>query len=169
MNESLRNEKLAIFGGEPVRRERMPPRLALGDEEVRMIKEVVAYYREQEIDPGYQGPFEKLYTDAFVAMMGGGYADAVATGTASLYVALAALDLPKGSEVIISPITDPGSLSAIILNGLKPRLADAKPDNYNMGVAEFTARIGPNVAGLVLVHSIGQAAQDVADIVASAA
>jgi len=37
MNESLRNEKLAIHGGEPVRRERMPPRLALGDEEVRMI------------------------------------------------------------------------------------------------------------------------------------
>ena len=79
-----RNERLAIHGGEPVRRTRMPPRLALGDDEVRMIQQVVAYYREQEVDPGYQGPFEKLYTDAFVAMMGGGYADAVATGTASL-------------------------------------------------------------------------------------
>jgi len=93
MSESLRNERLAIHGGEPVRRERMPPRRALGDEEVRMIQEVISYYRENDVDPGYQGPFEKLYTDAFVAMMGGGYADAVATGTSSLFIALAALDL----------------------------------------------------------------------------
>src|SRR5690348_13543719 len=100
MEEEGRNETLAIFGGPPVRSERMPPRAALGADELRMIQECVAYYREREIDPGYQGPFEKLYTDAFVAMMGGGYADAVATGTAALFVALAALDLPKGSEVL---------------------------------------------------------------------
>ena len=50
------------------------------------------------------------YTDAFVKFMGGGYADAVATGTASLYIAVAALELPAGSEVIVSPVTDPGSL-----------------------------------------------------------
>ena len=86
-----RNEKLAVHGGEPVRTARMPPRLALGDEEVRMVQEVLAYYREHEVDPGYQGPFEKLYTDRFCEIMGGGYADAVATGTASLFVALAAL------------------------------------------------------------------------------
>ena len=129
MSERAQNERLAILGGEPVRRERMPPRRALGDAEVRMIQEVISYYRENEVDPGYQGPFEKLYTDAFVAMMGGGYADAVATGTASLFIALAALDLPRDSEVLVSPITDPGSISAIILNGLKPRLCDSKPDS----------------------------------------
>jgi perosamine synthetase len=159
MADSLRNETLAMFGGEPVRRERMPPRLALGDEEVRMIQQAVAYYRESEMDPGYQGPFEKLYTDAFVEMMGGGYADAVATGTASLFVALAALDLPKGSEVLVSPITDPGSLSAIILNGLKPRLCDSKPDSYNIGVGQVRERLGPNVSAVLLVHAAGQAAE----------
>ena len=88
---------------------------------------VLDYYAERKIDPGYQGVFEKLYTDAFVEMMGGGYADAVATGTAALYVAVAALDLPKGSEVMVSPITDPGTLAAVVLNGLKPRLVDSKP------------------------------------------
>ena len=154
-----RNETLAIDGGRPVRQTRMPPRLALGDEEVRMIQEVIAYYRERQIDPGYQGPFEKLYTDAFVAMMGGGYADAVATGTASLFVALAALDLPKGSEVLISPITDPGSLSAIILNGLKPRLCDSKPDSFNIGVEQVVERLGPSVSAICVVHSAGQAAE----------
>jgi perosamine synthetase len=162
-----RNERLAIHGGEPVRSRRMPPRLALGDDETRMIQQVIAYYREHEIDPGYQGPFEKLYTDAFVAMMGGGYADAVATGTASLFVALAALDLPKDSEVLISPITDPGSLSAIILNGLKPKLCDSKPGSYNIGVDEVLARLTPEVSAICLVHAAGQAAE--ADKIVAAA
>src|ERR1700757_2014953 len=146
MSNPSRNERLAIHGGEPVRGERMPPRRALGDEEARMVNEVIAYYREQQVDPGYQGPFEKLYTDAFVSMMGGGYADAVATGTASLFVSLAALDLPKGSEVLVSPITDPGSMSAIILNGLRPRLCDSQPDSYNIGAAQVLERLGPNVS-----------------------
>lgn len=162
-----RNEKLAIYGGEPIRRTHMPPRLALGDDEVRMIEQVIAYYREQQVDPGYQGPFEKLYTDAFVAMMGGGYADAVATGTASLFVALAALDLPKGSEVLISPITDPGSLSAIILNGLKPKLCDSMPDSYNIGLDQVLARLTPEVSAICLVHAAGQAAE--ADQIVAAA
>jgi perosamine synthetase len=153
------NEVLAIQGGEPVRRERMPPRLALGEDEVRMIQEVIAYYRERQVDPGYQGAFEKLYTDGFVQMMGGGYADAVATGTAALYVSLAALDLPKGSEVLVSPITDPGTLSSVILNGLKPRLFDSKPNSYNVGVEQFLERLGPNVSAAIIVHAAGQAAE----------
>jgi perosamine synthetase len=152
-------ETLAALGGEPVRKERMPPRIALGDDEIRMIQECLAYYREREMDPGYQGPFEKLYTDAFVAMMGGGYADAVATGTGALYVALAALELPKGSEVLVSPITDPGTLSAIILNGLKPRLCDSRPDSYNIGLEQVRERLTPNVSAIVIVHAAGQAAE----------
>lgn len=157
--DDARKDTLAIFGGEPVRTAPMPRRIALGDDEVRMIQECLAYYRERELDPGYQGPFEKLYTDAFVAMMGGGYADAVATGTASLYVALAALDLPKGSEVLVSPITDPGTLSAIILNGLKPRLCDSKPDSYNIGLEQVRERLTADVSAIVLVHAAGQAAE----------
>ena len=86
---------LAIYGGEPVRKTPMPPRLALGEDERRMVLEVLDYYAERKVDPGYQGAFEKVYTDAFVEMMGGGYADAVATGTAALYVAVAALDLAE--------------------------------------------------------------------------
>ncbi len=163
-----RNSSLAIHGGEKLRKDPMPPRQALGPAELDMIQQVLNYYREQKVDPGYQGPFEKLYTDAFVEFMGGGYADAVSTGTAALYVSLAALDLPKGSEVLVSPITDPGTLSAIILNGLKPRLVDARPDSYNTDTAQVVARMGPNVSGLVLVHSIGQAVQGVEEIVAEA-
>ena len=157
-----REARPAIAGGEPTRRKPMPPRSAFGPSEVVAIHEVVAYYREQRLDPGYQGVFEKRYTDVFVEFMGGGYADAVATGTAALFVAIAALNLPAGSEVIVSPITDPGSLAAIVLNRLVPRVADSEPDSYNIGVEQFVSRITPNVRAVMVVHSIGRAADIVA-------
>jgi perosamine synthetase len=124
---------------------------------VAMLEEAIGYYRERDLDPGYQGPFEKLYTDAFVAMMGGGYADSVATGTASVFLSIAALDLPKGSQVIVSPITDPGTLSSITMNGLRPRLADARPNDYNMGVEQFLDRVTPEVSAVLVVHASGRA------------
>lgn len=154
-------------GGDPVRSRPMPPRFALGEAEIALIHEAIAHYQERKVDPGYQGVFEKRYTDAFVKFMGGGYADAVATGTASLYIAIAALDLPAGSEVIVSPITDPGTLSAIILNNLVPRLADSESGTFNMGPEQFVTRITPNTRAVMLVHSLGTAA-DVVGLVKEA-
>lgn len=136
----------------------MPGRLALGDEEAAAIQKVITYYRERQLDPGYQGFFEQRYTAAFVDRMGGGYADAVATGTAALFVAVAALDLPPGSEVLVSPITDPGTLSAIILAGLVPKVMDSSPNSFNVGAEEFAARCTGNVRAAIVVHSLGRAA-----------
>jgi perosamine synthetase len=150
--------RLAIEGGHPVRGWPMPPRCALGKAEAEALQEAVAYYSDKKVDPGYQGIFENRYTDAFVGFMGGGYADAVATGTAALYIAIAALRLPRGSEVIVSPVTDPGCLSAIVLNGLIPRLADSAPGSFNLGVEQFIARVTPNVRAVMVVHSLGRAA-----------
>jgi dTDP-4-amino-4,6-dideoxygalactose transaminase len=143
----------------------MPPRRAVGDGEAAAIQQVLAYYHGTQFDPGYQGAFEKRYTDAFVKCMGGGYADAVATGTAALFVAIAALRLPRGSEVAVSPITDPGTISAIIMNGLVPRLIDSAPGTYNIGVEELLSRLSPNVRAVLVVHSLGRPA-DIKAIIA---
>lgn len=149
---------LAIHGGALVRTQPMPPRFALGPAEEAMIAECLDYYRSREVDPGYQGHFEERYCRAFEAYLGGGHADAVATGTAALYVAIAALDLPKGSHVLVSPITDPGTLSAIVLNGLVPKLMDSMPGKYHVGPEQLAARVGAQVKAAVVVHSAGQAA-----------
>src|SRR5438067_994972 len=66
---------------------------------------------------------------------------------------------PKGSEVLVSPITDPGSLAAIVLDGLKPRLVDSKPASYNIGLQQFVERITPDVSAALVVHSAGQACE----------
>ncbi len=156
---------LAIDGGSKIRETPMPARFALGPAEREWVDKVFAHYAPLGIDPGYQGHFEELYCAAFARFMGGGHADAVATGTSALYVALAALGLPAGSEVLVSPITDPGSISAIVLNGLVPRLVDSAPGSYNVDAERVRERIGPKVRAAMIVHSTGQAA-DIAPIAA---
>jgi perosamine synthetase len=155
------NDRLAIEGGPKIRTEPMPKRRALGPSERRMLQEALQFYQERGEDPGYQGHFEKLYTDAFVQSMGGGYADAVSTGTSALYVALAAMQLRPGSEVLVSPITDPGTLGAIILNGLRVKLMDSRPGSYNVGADQLLPRISNDTSAVVIVHAAGQACPDI--------
>ena len=150
---------LAAQGGKPVRSTPMPARMAFGPDEMGMVQEVFAYYQQRQGDPGYQGHFEQRYCADFCRMMGGGYADAVATGTAAVYVAIAALGLPAGSEILVSPITDPGSVNAVIQAGCRPKLVDSKPGHYNVGPEQIAARIGPNTKAALVVHSTGQAAE----------
>ena len=83
----------------------MPFREAFGGEEIKSVKKVISYYRKKNADPPYRGKFEKDFTSSFAKYMGGGYSCAVATGTASVYVALQALKLKPKSEVLISPFT----------------------------------------------------------------
>jgi len=147
---------LAVEGGMPVRAEPMPARMALGSNCIDIMQEVISTYKSQGLDPGYQGVYEQSYCQDFAVYQGGGYADAVATGTLALFVAIAALNLPKGSHVLVSPITDPGTLSAITMNNLVPKLVDSAPMDYNIGVEQVLDRIDDKVSALVAVHSVGK-------------
>ncbi|MGC3996947.1 MAG: DegT/DnrJ/EryC1/StrS family aminotransferase [Anaeromyxobacter sp.] len=150
---------LALHGGPPVRREPMPARRALGPAERAAIEAALDECQASGRELGYQGPQEEAYTAAFVAYQGvPGHADAVATGTAGLYVALAALQLPRGSHVLVSPVTDPGTLNAVVLNGLVPVLVDAQPGSYLMGAEQAAARLTPAARALLVVHANGLAA-----------
>lgn len=156
MTNCVDTQTLAINGGNPVRKKKMPVRVAFGEDEVASLMRAVDYYRSKEQDPPYQGYFEQKFCDAFVDFLGGGYADAVATGTAAVYVALATLELPKKSEVVISPATDSGPLNSIIFQGFVPVVADSKPNSYNMGVEQFLERVTPNTKAVLAVHLGGE-------------
>ena len=85
------SKQLAIYGGKPYRKSLMPPRIAFGKGERHSLENALQYYKEKNSDPGYQGFFEEKYCKLFTKFMKGGYADCVATGTAALYTAIAAL------------------------------------------------------------------------------
>ncbi len=136
----------------------LPMRMAFGEAELEAIRSVFDHYASSGLDYGYQGYFEQMYTDFFVEYQGGqGYADAVSSGTAAVYVALASLQLPKGSKVVVSPITDPGTINAIILQNLTPVVADAGEWSYNTNVNEILKVMDDSVRAIVIVHSAGKA------------
>ena len=69
-------DTLAIHGGQPIRQQRMPPRLAFDKDEIASVMAAMEYYREKDQDPPYQGHFEERFCEAFADYMGGGFADA---------------------------------------------------------------------------------------------
>ena len=160
--------ELAISGGSPVRAEPMPPRYSIGDGEREMLQQMFDYYYSRGLDPGYDGIFEEQYCETIVEYMGGGFADAVCSGTAAVYVAIKALELPQDCEVVISPITETGSVNPIILAGHKPVLADSKPHHYNVDAEQVFSCFTSKTAAVVLVHCAGQPVTEVEDIVKEA-
>ncbi len=151
----IAQSKLAIHGGEKVRTEPMPYRQQFGPAELEMVTRVFHESWEKGLDFGYQGEWETRYTESFCRFQGGGFADAVCTGTAAVYLALQALGIEPGSEVIVSPVTDPGSISAVVLQGCRLRIADAEPDSFNVGPEQFEAALTDRTRAAVITHMAG--------------
>ena len=75
-----------------------------------------------------------------------------------MHIALGALELPAGSEVITSSITDMGSLTGILYQGLVPVFADVDPDTLNMDAASVIRLITDKTRAILVVHHSGLAA-----------
>ncbi|SMP79530.1 dTDP-4-amino-4,6-dideoxygalactose transaminase [Desulfonatronum zhilinae] len=146
------NNSLSIYGGEPIRKKPFPPRRLFGEDELNAVIEVFQKSWESGIDFGYQGIFEDAYISDFCKMQGGGYADAVSSGTAAVYIAIAALGLPPRSEVVCSPVTDPGGITPLIVQGLHPVVADAAPGGFNIGAEQLETAITSNTRALLVTH-----------------
>ncbi len=138
-----------------MRRKPLPYRALFDEEELRAVQRVFHDSRENQQDFGYQGKFEDEYTSSFCSFQGGGFADAVCSGSVAVYLAVSALKLEAGSEVILSPVTDPGCVSAIILAGMKPVIADSASDQFNVGPDQFESAITPKTRAAVLTHTGG--------------
>lgn len=81
-----------------------------------------------------------------------------ANGTDALQLALMALDLQPGDEVITVPFTFVSTLEVIVLLGLKPVLVDVNPNTFVMDVEQLEAAITPKTKVVLPVHLFGQCA-----------
>lgn len=77
------------------------------------------------------------------------------SGSAGLHIAVAALQLPPGSEVITSPVTDMGSVIGILYQQLVPVFADIDPGTYNLSPEAVRRAITPKTRALMVVHLAG--------------
>jgi perosamine synthetase len=133
-----------------------PERNAFGALEKKAVLDVFKYYESQKSDPPYGGVFQTKFEESFAEKMGGGYALAVSTGSIACYLALKSLNLPKGSEVVVSPVSDTGSLFAIIEAGLVPVIADCADEySYNTSVQKIIEAVSERTTAVFLVHAAG--------------
>lgn len=76
-------------------------------------------------------------------------------GTIALLVAIKALDLPYGSEVITTPFTFAATPHCISWNGLKPVFCDIEPDTMTINADKIESLITPNTSAILGVHVYG--------------
>ena len=77
------------------------------------------------------------------------------SGSSAGLLALTALELPPGSEVIIPAVTFPTIFNIILQCGLVPVVVDSKVGTYNLAPEELEAAIGPKTKAVICVHALG--------------
>jgi len=154
----MKADKLAIDGGTPVRTEPLPlefPGVHYMDEEeveaaVRVLRSR-SLFRHYGINP----PREVKSLEAeFAEFVGVRHALGVSSGTGALHVALAALAVGPGQEIIVPAYLWASVLAAVVNLGAIPVLADID-DTFCLNPAEVEKRITPKTTGVILVHMSG--------------
>jgi perosamine synthetase len=128
-------------------------------------------YLSEAITSGWvssEGPFVERFEAAYAARVHRKFGIAVSSGTMALQIALQALDLPRGSEVIIPAFTIISVALAVIRCGCVPVLVDADPNTWNMDVTHIEGKITAQTRAIILVHTYGLPC-DVSPILALAA
>jgi 8-amino-3,8-dideoxy-alpha-D-manno-octulosonate transaminase len=150
--------KLAIDGGAPVRTNPLPLEFPgvhhIDEQEVEAAARVLrsrSLFRYYGIDP--QAEAEKFEAD-FCAFTGARRALAVSSGTGALHVALAALGVGPGQEVIVPAYFWVSIAAAVVNLGAIPVLADIDT-TFCLDPADVERRITPRTRGVIMVHMSG--------------
>ena len=114
-----------------------------------------------------QGPAVKRFSENLEKYLGVKHVIPCGNGTDALQLALMALDLKPGDEVITTPFTFIATAEVIALLKLKPVFADVLPDTYNIDPAAVEVAITEKTRAIIPVHLFGQAA-DMTSIMAIA-
>lgn len=128
-----------------------PPWPSFTDEEADAVRQVllsnkVNYWTGQETRE-----FEK----EFAVWAGTSHAVAMTNGTVALDVALIALGIGAGDEVIVTSRTFLASVSSIVNTGATPVFADVDPDTQNISSATIAAVLSPRTKAIIAVHLAG--------------
>lgn len=102
------------------------------------------------------GPRVKRFEQEFAAYVGARCAVALNSGTAALHLALEALGVQPGDEVIVPAMTFAASAEVVFYCGARPVLADCRRDTLNLDAGEFERRVTERTRAVIPVHMAGQ-------------
>lgn len=121
---------------------------------------------KDEVDAGIQnvidntafinGPIVKDFAQHLSEYMGGCHVTPCANGTDALQIALMALELKPGDEVIVPAFTYVASAEVIGLLGLTPVMVDVDYDTFNVTVDNIKKALSPKTKAIIPVHLFGQ-------------
>jgi perosamine synthetase len=124
------------------------PRLD-GNEEKYLVRAV----RTNWISSG--GSFIGEFESKFAEKVGAKYGIACSSGTTALHLALAALGIGKGDEVIVPTFTMIASPNAVVYTGATVVLVDSEAETYNLDLSQLERKIGARTKAIMPVHTYG--------------
>ena len=118
------------------------------------ISDVVAILKSGKVN-AWTGPTVGEFEQAYADHLGRNHAIALANGSVALDLALHALDLQPGDEVIVTPRSFMASASCVPLAGGIPIFADVDRDTQNLSAATIEPAITSKTKGIIFVHLAG--------------
>jgi dTDP-4-amino-4,6-dideoxygalactose transaminase len=151
MPDTVTRDRCAIEGGKPLRATFLPyHQPSLGAEEEASVLDTL---RSGWITTG---PKTKLFETRLAEYVGASHGVAVNSCTAALHLALEAIGVGPGHEVITSPITFASTANVVVHRGAAPVFVDVEPDTANMDPALLERAITPRTKAIIPVHLAGQ-------------
>ncbi len=117
-----------------------------------------AKYLENCIQTGWissEGPYVSEFETKMAERVNRKYGIAVANGSGALDIAIQALDIGPGDEVILPTFTIISPVFSVLRAGATPILVDSEPDTWNMNVAEIASKITKRTKAIIVVHIYG--------------
>jgi perosamine synthetase len=102
-----------------------------------------------------QGAYVKRFEKEFAEVCGSPYSVAVSNGTVAIHLALEALGIGPGDEVIVPNLTFAASINAVIYTGATPVIADVDPYTWTLSPTATEALITPKTKAIMPVHLYG--------------
>lgn len=148
-------DDLAINGGPPVR---STPVVTTGprfdERELKELKEAL----DQQTLFYWHGEKVKTFRQQFAHLYGAAHCHMVTSGTAALHVATGAMGIGPGDEVITSPMTDQGTVIAILAQGGVPVFVDLDPRTYSISADTIAPCVTDRTKAVIVVHLAGSPA-----------
>lgn len=123
---------------------------SLGKEELKNVLEAV---KSGWISS--KGKFIQEFEESFAKYCGVKYGVACSNGTAALHLALAALGLKKGDEVIVPTLTFVSTANAVVFTGAKPIFVDSNPEYWCIDPKKIEKAISKRTKAIIPVHLYG--------------
>lgn len=141
-------ERLALEGGTPVRKQPFAPWPVFAEDEIEAVAAVLRSGKANY----WTGEQSQEFEREFARFVGVKYALALANGTAALELALHALGIGPGNEVVVPSKTFIATASCVVRLGAIPVVADVDPDSQNITAASIAKVLTPRTKAIIAVH-----------------